>query len=399
MYYNLAVLALFAFLFSAVAGRIERSIISGPMIFIGFGLISGPMILGVLNIKVDAVQLRIIADLALALVLFIDAANADLSLLRKFSHIPSRMLLIGLPLTITLGVIIGWLFFPQIPLFELCILSTMLAATDAALGKGVVNNKAVPARLREGLNAESGLNDGLCVPVLFLFIALAVNSQTEGTTLALTLFVKEIGIGALVGLILTGVGAAIMQFCYSRGWFTHIWLQIPVIALAFSCFAVAQTLHGSGYIAAFAGGLLFGRLAKKDTHELVLASEGIAELIVMLTWVTFGVAVVGQVWLGISLNVLLYSLLSLTVIRIIPIIISLHGTDESWEHKLFLGWFGPRGLASIVFLLIAISNPLQSKSILIDVVVCTVTLCVITHGISANLWAKRLAQRSQGNNI
>ncbi|MGF1735418.1 cation:proton antiporter [Photobacterium satsumensis] len=398
MYYNLAVLAIFAFLFSAVAGRIERSVISGPMIFIGFGLISGPMMLGVLNIEVDAVQLRIVADLALALVLFIDAANADLSLLRKFSHIPGRMLIIGLPLTIALGVVVGWLFFPQIPFFELCILSTMLAATDAALGKGVVSNKAVPARLREGLNAESGLNDGLCVPVLFLFIALAVNSQTEGTVLALTLFIKEIGIGALVGLVLTGIGAGVVQYCYFKGWFTSIWLQIPVIALALSCFAVAQTLHGSGYIAAFVGGLLFGKLAKKDTHELVLASEGFAELIVMITWVIFGAAVVGQVWLGISLNVLVYSLLSLTVIRIIPIVISLHGTDECWEHKLFLGWFGPRGLASIVFLLIAISNPLQSESILIDVVVCTVTLCVITHGISANLWASRLARRSHGNN-
>ncbi|MBY5946567.1 cation:proton antiporter [Photobacterium rosenbergii] len=395
MYYNLAVLAIFAFLFSAVAGRIERSVISGPMIFIAFGLISGPLVLGILDINVDAVQLRVVADLALALVLFIDAANADLSLLKKFSHIPGRMLLIGLPMTIALGAIIGWMFFPQMPFFELCILSTMLAATDAALGKGVVSNKSVPARLREGLNAESGLNDGLCVPVLFLFIALAVNSQTEGTSLALTLFIKEIGIGAVVGLGLTGVGAAIVKYCYFKGWFTSIWLQIPVIALAFSCFAVAQTLHGSGYIAAFVGGLLFGKLAKKDTHELVLSSEGFAELIVMLTWVIFGAAVVGQVWLGISLDVLVYSLLSLTIIRIIPIVISLHGTDESWEHKLFLGWFGPRGLASIVFLLIAIDNPLTSESILIDVVVCTVTLCVVTHGISANLWANRLARQSQ----
>ena len=166
MYSNLAVLVLFAFAYSVIAGRVERSAVTGPIIFIVFGLIAGPFGFGLLDMDVRSVELRVVADLTLALVLFIDAANADLNVLRSHARIPRRMLLIGLPLCIALGTVTGLVVFPDISFYEVCILATMLAATDAALGKGVVSNKSVPARIREGLNAESGLNDGMCVPVL-----------------------------------------------------------------------------------------------------------------------------------------------------------------------------------------------------------------------------------------
>ena len=224
MYENLAILAIFAFVFSVIAGKVERGIIGGPIIFIGFGLLAGPMGVGLLDFSVNNAQLRVIADLTLALVLFIDAANADLSVLGSHSKIPQRMLIVGLPLCIALGVVCGLVLFPGVSLFELCVLATMLAATDAALGKAVVTNKAVPARVREGLNAESGLNDGLCVPILFVFLALAAGSVGEegGTALALKLVAKEIGIGLVVGLGLTALGAGLIAFCWRRGWMTEI---------------------------------------------------------------------------------------------------------------------------------------------------------------------------------
>ena len=189
MYDNLAFLAAFAFLFSVIAGRVERSTITGPMIYVLFGLLAGPIVFGFLKMDVQAVELRVIADLTLALVLFIDAANADLSTLRTHAIIPRRMLLIGLPLAIALGIGAGLVIFPDLGFYEVCLLATMLAATDAALGKGVVTNQAVPARLREGLNVESGLNDGMCVPVLLVFLALATGEShgESGTSLALTL--------------------------------------------------------------------------------------------------------------------------------------------------------------------------------------------------------------------
>ena len=395
MYENLATLVVFAFIFSVVAGRIERSTITGPMVFIAFGVIAGPVGLGILNMETTNVELRVVADLTLALVLFIDAANADLSTLRSHARIPRRMLLIGLPLCIILGVGVGMVVFPNISLFELCILATMLAATDAALGKGVVTNKAVPARIREGLNMESGLNDGLCVPVLLVFLALATGSAGDSGSaeLALKLVAQEIGIGLGVAVVFSLVGVKLISICRHRDWFTDVWIQIPVVTLALACFATAQTLHGSGYIAAFVGGLLFGHFAKEHTHKLVIAGEGIAELLAMLTWVAFGEAAVGQYWARMTMDVVIYSLLSLTLIRMLPNIIALTGLGEKLETKLFLAWFGPRGLASIVFCIIVANANVPSESVLIHTVACTVTLCVIAHGLTANAWAKGIARR------
>jgi len=395
MYGNFAILVLFGFVYSVVAGRVERSAVTGPIIFIVFGLIAGPVGLGILDMDVQNIELRVVADLTLALVLFIDAANADLKTLRSHATIPRRMLLIGLPLCIVLGTVTGMVIFPDIAFYELCILATMLAATDAALGKGVVSNKAVPARIREGLNAESGLNDGMCVPILLVFLALATGTGDEGggTALVLQLVAREIGIGLVVAVVLTLIAVNLMDFSIKRGWFTDVWIQIPVVTLALACFATAQTLHGSGYIAAFVGGLIFGYFARQETHRLVMAGEGIAELLAMFTWLFFGSAVIGQLWSGMTLDVVIYSLLSLTVIRMVPNLIALAGTGEKLETKLFLSWFGPRGLASIVFFIIVVNAHLPSESVLGHVVVCTITLCVIAHGLTANVWAKGIARR------
>jgi len=255
------------------------------MVFIAFGLIIGPLGLGWIQADLSNNGMRALADITLALVLFIDAANADLSVVKKSFRIPQRMLIFGLPLTILLGFGAGLLLFDQLPVFELAILATMLAATDAALGKAVIINKAVPARIRESLNIESGLNDGICVPVLFLFIALALGADTGGSdfSFAVKLVAQEVGIGLLVGLGMAAIGAKILSVCYKRGWISEIWIQLPVIALALGSFSVAQTLHGSGYVAAFVGGLLFGSYKTSKHHELILAAEGTGETLALVT--------------------------------------------------------------------------------------------------------------------
>ena len=395
MYSNMAIMTLFAFVFSLIAGRVERSAVSGPIIFIAFGLLAGPVGLGILDLDVRAVELRVVVDLTLALVLFIDAANADLTTLRSHATIPRRMLLVGLPLCIALGAATGMVIFPDISVFEVCILATMLAATDAALGKGVVSNKTVPARIREGLNAESGLNDGMCVPVLLVFLALATGTGGEdgSTQLALELVAREIGIGLAVAVVVTLAAVNLLTLSVRRGWLNEVWGQIPVVTLALACFTLAQTLHGSGYIAAFVGGLLFGHFAKDKTHKLVMAGEGIAELLAMFTWLIFGAAVMGQYWIGMTPDIVIYSLLSLTLIRMLPNLIALAGTGEKLEAKLFLAWFGPRGLASIVFFIIVANADLPNESVLGHVVVCTITLCVVAHGLTANLWARGIGRR------
>ncbi|UCH40830.1 MAG: cation:proton antiporter [Gammaproteobacteria bacterium] len=386
MYIELAVFALFVFCYSLVAGRIDRAAASGPIVFVVSGFLMGPLGLAWFEASITRAELRVLADVTLALILFIDAANADLAVLKRQFRIPSRMLLFGLPGVIFLGALAAAFLFDNLSLFEAAILGTILAATDAALGKPVVTNKAVPPQVREGLNIESGLNDGLCVPILLVFIALAIGSGGEGgsTTLALTLVAKELGIGLVVGLGLATAGTWAMRWCHDKGWLTEIWTQVTVIALAIACFSVAQSLHGSGYIAAFVGGLVFGFRAREETHKLVLAAEGTAEALALLTWLVFGVAVIGQSIEYFTWEMLVYALLSLTLIRMLPVYLSLSGTGESAASKLFLGWFGPRGLASIVFAIIVIDKGVPESRFIAMVVVLTVFLSLVAHGISAN---------------
>jgi NhaP-type Na+/H+ or K+/H+ antiporter len=224
---------------------------------------------------------------------------------------------------------------------------------------------------------------------------LTLGSGTEGgsTLLALELVTKEIGIGLIVGLGLTAIGTWALGWCRDKGWVTEIWKQVTVVALAIACFSLAQSLHGSGYIAAFTGGLLFGFKAKDATHGLVLAAEGTGETLALLTWFVFGTAVIGQSIEYFTWEMLVYALLSLTVIRILPIFLSLSGSGESTASKLFLGWFGPRGLASIVFAIIVINKGVPGGKIIAMVVVLTVFFSLVAHGVSANPLAKLLGQK------
>jgi len=398
MYENIAVISVFAFTYSIVAGGMERTPINGALVFVAFGLLFGPVGLGILDISVDRTGFRIIADLTLALVLFIDAANADLRVLKSQSQIPRRMLLLGLPLVIGGGMLTGAWLFDEFNLYQLAILATILAATDAALVKAVVTNKAVPPRIREGLNAESGFNDGMCVPILFTFVALAVGAPAEGGNilLALKLVAQEIGIGLVVGLGLTAIGVQLVGICIRQGWISEIWLQVTAVALAVACFAVAQSLHGSGYVAAFVGGMLFGSLLKSETHRLVHAGEGFAETLALVTWVVFGAAVVGKYYDFFTWNILFYALLSLTANRMLPMLLALAGTREYMAGKLFLGWFGPRGLASVVFLIIVLDEKVPGSETMAITVVCTVTLSILMHGLTARPLANWIAARTKG---
>jgi len=399
MYETLTVLAVFVLLYSTIAGAVERSWISGPIVFTLFGLAIGPVGLDLLSLEADREMIKALAEVTLAMVLFTDAAGADIRVLKKTTGLPLRLLLVGLPLTILLGFGAGTLLFDNLSVFAIAVLATMLAPTDAALGKAVVTNDSVPEDVRQGLNVESGLNDGICVPILFVFLALALDQAGDQgpQALATKLVIEEIGIGLAVGLLLTYVTIRLLAIARRRKWLTPTWIQIPVIALALSCFAVAQLLGGSGFIAAFSGGLL---VAVMDAHvprhvkdEFLLASEGTGDTLALITWVIFGSAVVGQAITSFSWTIVLYSVMSLTVIRMLPVFIALTGSGIDSQGKLFIGWFGPRGLASIVFAVIVIESELPGSGPLTMTVVCTIVLSILAHGITANPWANAYGRR------
>ena len=273
MYENGAMLAVFLLIYSAVASRIERSLISGPIVFTAAGFILGADGLGILRIHIDGEGLRLLAELTLAMVLFTDAANADFSIVKRNLDLPKRLLLIGLPLTIVLGFVVAAVVFPRLEILEMALLAVMLAPTDAALGKPVVTNPAVPPAMREALNLESGLNDGICVPIVVLLLGLAVGTQIEGGTVAhvARVVVEAIGIGLIVGLALTWLTTLMLRFAENRGWISEHWVEIPIVALAAACFAAAQAAGGSGFIACFVGGLLLSGLHARHKEELLPA--------------------------------------------------------------------------------------------------------------------------------
>ena len=391
MYQNLAILFLFGFFYSLVAGRLERTPVNGAVVYVAFGAIFGPIGLGLLDLSIEREGIRVLAELTLALVLFADASNANLGVLRRAIRLPSRMLLLGLPFAILLGFGFGVLLFPGLGLLEVAILATMLAPTDAALGKAVVSNPVVPAPVREGLNVESGLNDGICVPILLTFLALATAGGGEegGTALALTLVAEEIGIGLVVGVGLTVVASWALEMALQRSWLHGPWLGIPSSALAFSCFTLAQFVGGSGFIACFVGGLVFSARAPAQKHELLERAEGTSESLALLTWVVFGAAFVLQHPGNVDWRVALYAVLSLTVVRMLPIYLSLTGLDMRADAKLFVGWFGPRGLASIVFGVMVANENLPGNDTIVATVMATVVLSIVAHGLTANPLAAR----------
>ena len=397
LYQNLAVIAAFLLIYSLIAGRFESKLVNGPLLFLLTGWLLGPGGLELLSLSIDSAGIKLLAELTLVIVLFNDAANTNWQVLLANRQLPIRLLLIGLPLTLLCGALFGHWIFPDLPLLEMAILSTILAPTDAALGKAVVSNPAVPAPVREGLNQESGLNDGICVPVLLLLLALiAPTEEHTGTaTLAITLMLEEIGIGLLVAFVLTSLTIRLLKISYLNGWQLPLWRQLTMPGLALLCFALAQTLGGSGFIAAFVGGLFIGHRLGEHKHAYMDSCEGYGDLLSVVIWMVFGATLMPILPELLHWQYWLYAIASLTLLRMVPVWLSLIGTGLKPELKLFIGWFGPRGLASIVFAVMVLQNEpsLIGQRPIIATVLCTIILSVILHGLTANPWVERFKPR------
>ena len=373
-------------------GRIS---ITMPMFFVIAGGIVGANGLGWISFGFEASEVESLTELTLALLLFADAATLKFREVKDDAKMPGRLLVVAFPLVLLFGALSGYVLFPAEGIGFALLLGAILAPTDAALGLPIFNNSRVPARVRRALNVESGLNDGICVPILFLFLALATDSSTKGSTvqLAMTLVAQQIGIGVAVGVGLTVLGGWLLKLAADRGWITESWRQLPVVALAVACFAVAQKLGGSGFIASFSGGLLFGGIAKHHKAILLLAAEGIGDTLALITWVVFGATVVGRSFGQITWEVVLYAILSLTLVRMLPVFLTLAGMNLRTDEKLFMGWFGPRGLASIVFAVIVINEHLPGGGTITITVACTIILSIVAHGLSAHPLVAALVAR------
>ena len=378
----------------AISGRISGTVITPAMLFVAIGLLVGPKVLDGVDVSARSGAVRTLAEATLTLVLFRDASSIDLRELRRELGAPTRLLGIGLPLTIALGAAAAAVIFGEMTAGEALILGIILAPTDAALGDAVVTDRRVPTEIRQGLNVESGLNDGLCVPLLFAAIAAAdVESHIAHGSGALSLLAQEVGYGILGG-VAAGIAVwAIADLAARRGYLAPGWRGIIPVAGAALAYGIAAALDGSGFIAAFVAGMVFRACLRRSPGEINRVTEELGTALSGATFLLFGAILLGPALDRLSWEIVLYAVLSLTVLRMLPVAVALLGSRARAPTVAFLGWFGPRGLASIVFAVILIeeSNLPQQETILLTTYL-TVGLSVALHGITAVPLARRYAR-------
>jgi len=390
----LAIVALALLAVAAVSRRLSGTTVTPAMLFVTIGLLVGPQVLDGLDLSSKSSTVRTLAEATLALVLFADASRIDLRQLRREVGVPLRLLGVGLPLTIALGALAAAAIFDQMTLGEALILGVILAPTDAALGQAVVTEPSIPARIRQGLNIESGLNDGICVPLLFAALAAAdVESHVSEGRSAATLLLEEIGYGVIGGVAAGLLIAAIVIHAGRRELITGMWRQVIPGAGAALAYGTATALDGSGFIAAFVAGIVFRALLGRDPEELNLLTEEVGNVLNGLTFLLFGAILLGPALGDVSWDLVLYALLSLTLVRIVPVAMAMWRSRARLPTLGFLGWFGPRGLASIVFAVIVIEESrLPQEQTIVLAIYLTVGLSVFAHGLTAAPLAKRYAR-------
>ena len=371
-------------IWSLVSRPLDRRGITSALFFTAVGFVVGASALDWLDVSVESAVAERVTEIALVLLLFSDAARLDLRALRRELGWPVRLLLIGLPLTLAVGTLAGALAFPGMALASVFLLSTMLASTDAALGQKVVSDPSVPARVRQALDVESGLNDGLAVPFFLVALDVANAELTTGLTWAVVSnAAAQIGWGLAAGLAAGLLGGLLFRLADRRGWIGGEWRQIVPLAVALLAYAIALLLGGSGFIAAFAGGMAFGLASGARGSVVTLFTEEAGGFVAAITWIGFGALALTLVIPDITWQVVLYAALSLTVVRMVPVLIALAGRGIRRPTVAFIGWFGPRGLASIVFALLALERGIPDEEVVLTTVVVTVALSVVLHGLTS----------------
>ena len=385
---GLAIVGLTLLLVAGVSRRLSSTPITPAMVVVAVGVLVGPLVLDELKVPPTSSTVRTLAEATLAVVLFTDSSRMDLRALRHETSLPVRLLGVALPLTIALGGLLAVALFGSFSLSEALILGVILAPTDAGLGSAVVTDTRIPQRVRQSLNVESGLNDGICVPLLLIVLA---TISTPGETHPLRVVAEEIGYGLLGGLAAGVLAGAVVIIGGARRLIDDAWRQIIPVAAAVLAYGIALALGGSGFIAAFVAGALFGMIARERVTGMTRFSEETGALLAGVTFLVFGAVLLGPELKHVSWQLVLYGVLSLTIVRMLPVAISLWGTHARGPTVAFIGWFGPRGLASIVFAVIVEDEHLAHAGTIVAASYLTVGLSVLVHGLSAAPLVSRYA--------
>lgn len=389
---DLAVIAAILALVAAARHRITALPMTAPMLFVAAGVLLGPDVAGLLKIELESESVALLAEFTLALLLFSDAARIDVRRLRAAVGIPIRLLGIGLPLTIALGTVLSAWLLTDLTWVEAALVAAVLAPTDAALGEAVVTNLAVPVRIRQALNVESGLNDGLVVPAVVILLSLAAGRELESPGRLAVDALAEIGLGLAIGVTVSFLMARLVGWAMDHSWSDAEGYRLVALAAAVGAFAGATAAGGNGFIAAFVCGLLVRSFLGDHVREHTELTEDVAQIGAAATFVVFGALLVWPAFGDVTIPIALCAVGTLTVGRMLPVWIALFGSGLKAPTVAFIGWFGPRGLASMVFgLLVIQEEQLVGRGDLFSIIVIVIVVSVVLHGITAAPWAARYA--------
>jgi NhaP-type Na+/H+ or K+/H+ antiporter len=383
--------------YALASQRLSRTPVSSAIVFVGFGILLGPVGLDLVDLQKDGGPLLTALEAALTLVLFTDAMTVPLKDLRSASALPGRLLCIGLPLSIALGWLLAWPLLPGLSVWEMALVGAVLAPTDAALGSSAIANPGVPRLVRQTLNVESGLNDGMVLPFFVLFLAAVPGTSyaAEGTN---GTFWRALLLSTALGLAVGWAGGQLLRLSFRHGWITREWAQIYFLALAGGAYALATVTQGSGFIAAWVAGLALANTLRRNTPPLpeeyrsADLAEYLGALLAMLSLLVFGALLLGPALEHLSWRIVGYALLSLTVVRMIPVALALIDSKLKPPTVAYIAWFGPRGLASIVLGLLLSEQHIASVELIREVIAITVGLSVLLHGMSAVPLSNRYAR-------
>ena len=390
---DLAIVAALIFAWGTLSARLERFDVTAPILFVLIGMLLTHGPLAPLGFAPSTELVKSLAEVTLVLVLFSDASRVGLRDLRADLGRCLRLLGIGLPLTIGLGTLLAFALFKGMSIWLALLVGAALAPTDAALGAGMMVNPAVPARIRRLINVESGLNDGIATPVVLIALA-GAGAVGHAASTGPAEAVGELALGVLIGAAVGGAGGFLVRTARRLGWTEGAFAGSAVLALAVCAYACALALNGNGFIAAFAGGVAFGAIGGQGGERLVPFVEETGALVSLLVWLSFGVVAVIPAITNLTWQMALYAVLSLTVIRMVPVAVALIGARFGRPAVAFVGWFGPRGLASVVFALLALEALGQHiAGPAVAIITFTVLLSVITHGATADPLARWYRRR------
>ncbi|MFJ7180419.1 cation:proton antiporter [Streptomyces massasporeus] len=382
--------------YALVSRRLASTPVSSAMVFVGCGVLLGPAVLDVIDLQGDAGQLRTLLEAALALVLFTDAMTVRRRDLRSGGFLPGRLLGIGLPLSIGVGWLLAWPLLPGLSAWELALVGAVLAPTDAALGKTAMTSPRVPVLVRQGLNVESGLNDGMVLPFFVLFLAGIPDTSAAQEGVA-GVFWRALVVSTALGVLVGAGGGRLLGTARARGWVAGEWDQLFVPAVAAIAYGLGVVVDGSGFIAAWVAGFAFGSALRRSRPAVPRQTpDGTADftdhlggLLASVSLLVFGAVLLGPTLDELTWPVIGYALLSLTVVRMLPVAVALAGSGLRLPTIAYIGWFGPRGLASVVLGLLVLEEDVPGLGLLGRVVAVTVGLSVLLHGLSAVAFADR----------